>query len=73
MPNSLLPKKYAEYLGLGVEIAASISVPVFGGYFADVYFNTFPWLTLAGIALGVVLFIFTIIRITNKLNSKDDS
>lgn len=72
MANSFLPKKYAEYLGLGVEIAASIAVPVFSGYFADVYFNTFPWITLSGIALAVILFVITVIRITNKLNKKDD-
>ncbi|MEX0721727.1 MAG: AtpZ/AtpI family protein [Balneolaceae bacterium] len=67
-----MPKKYAEYLGLGVEIAASIAGPVLGGYFADDYFNTFPWLTLMGIALAVVLFIVTIIRMTKKLNRKDE-
>lgn len=72
MAKSFLPKKYAEYLGLGAEIAASIAVPLLVGYYADTYFNTFPWLTLTGIFLAVAIFILTIIRITKKLSSNGD-
>lgn len=69
---SLLPKKYRQYLGLGAEIAASIAIPLFLGYFADSYFGTSPWLTLAGIVAGITLFIIDVIHISNRLRSKDE-
>lgn len=58
-----------EYLGLGAEIAAAIGIPIFLGYLFDHWLNTSPYGILAGIVLGLVLFIADVIRISNKLNS----
>jgi len=61
------------YLGLGVEIAASIAVPLLLGYWADTAFGTFPWLTLAGVAIGISLFFVILFQMNSRLGSKDDS
>lgn len=58
-----------EYLGLGAEIAAAIGIPILLGYFFDHWLDTSPYGVLAGVVIGLVLFIADIIRISNKLNS----
>jgi F0F1-type ATP synthase assembly protein I len=45
--------EYARYSGIAVEIAATMGLPVAGGYFADKYFDTHPWLLLLGVFLGL--------------------
>ncbi|HET8864589.1 MAG TPA: AtpZ/AtpI family protein [Gracilimonas sp.] len=72
MPNNFLPKNYAEYLGLGAEIAASLIIPILTGYFLDEYFETSPKFILAGILLAFVVFGLMIARINKKLNKRDD-
>jgi F0F1-type ATP synthase assembly protein I len=52
-PGSRL-HEYARYSGIAVEIAATMGLPVAGGYYADQYFDTHPWLLLAGVFLGLV-------------------
>lgn len=61
------------YLGLGVEIAASIAVPLLLGYWADSFFDTFPWLTLTGVTIGITLFLVIIFQMNSRLGSKDNS
>lgn len=69
MINNLIPKKYREYLGLGAEIAFTLTVPMLLGYFADRYFEISPWGILSGILLGMVLFILMMMRIARKLGN----
>jgi F0F1-type ATP synthase assembly protein I len=45
--------EYARYSGIAFEIAATMGLPVAGGYFADEYLGTHPWLLLLGILLGL--------------------
>ncbi|TVQ11365.1 MAG: AtpZ/AtpI family protein [Balneolaceae bacterium] len=45
--------EYARFSGIAVEISATMGLPVAGGYFADSYFDTHPWLLLLGIVLGL--------------------
>lgn len=71
MSKNLLPKKYSEYLGLGAEIAASLFIPIITGYYLDEYFDTSPLLVLAGILLAIIIFGFTIIRISKKLSEDE--
>lgn len=44
---------YARYSGVAVEISATMGLPIAGGYYADSYFDTHPWLLLLGIVLGL--------------------
>ncbi len=43
------------YLSLGVMFAAAIALGLYGGYQADKWLGTKPWLTLAGGLLGIVV------------------
>ena len=74
MRNEFLPRKYREYLGLGAEIALSLAGPMIGGYYIDVFFESSPVGILIGVAVGLLLFFLTIMRIVSRLNnSKDDA
>lgn len=54
---------YGEYLGLGIQIAASMVLPLLGGVWLDARFETSPWFTLAGAIFGI----FSIFGIVLKL------
>ncbi|MEX0843782.1 MAG: AtpZ/AtpI family protein [Balneolaceae bacterium] len=71
MLHNLLPDEYAEYVGLGAEIAVSMALPIVIGYLLDGYFGLTPWLTLAGVVVGMLNFGLMIARISKKLNQKD--
>lgn len=62
--------KYAEYLSLGLEIAVAIALPILIGYWLDSYFDTSPWLVLAGCLIGIVNVMVIIIRLAGRLNKK---
>ena len=71
MRESFLPKKYREFIGLGAEIAASLSIPIIVGYFIDERLGSTPIGTLSGIGLGMLLFFLIIIRISKRLGQSD--
>lgn len=71
MLHNILPDKYAEYVGLGAEIAVSMAFPIVAGYLLDDYFGTSPWLVLTGVVVGMLNFGLMIARIAKKLNQKD--
>ncbi|MCE1272986.1 MAG: AtpZ/AtpI family protein, partial [Chlorobiales bacterium] len=43
-----------DYVGIGLQIAASFAFFVFLGYWADTKFGTSPLLMLAGVLVGMV-------------------
>jgi len=61
------------YLGLGVEIAASIAIPLLLGYWADTAYGTFPWITVVGVATGLTLFFVIIFQMNSRLSSESES
>lgn len=71
LPGDHKHRKYLEYAGLGVEIAASFSVPILIGYWLDKRFQTFPWLMLSGIFVGIVLMLAIFIRIARDTRKPD--
>jgi ATP synthase protein I len=48
---------------LGLSIAIPLAVGIFLGVWLDGQFHTSPWLTLAGIALGMVVAVFTLAQL----------
>jgi len=62
-------KKYAEYLGLGAEIAVALCVPIFLGYWLDLRWDTSPWLLLAGILLGIGILIGIFARVIKNVSN----
>ncbi|MDR9417423.1 AtpZ/AtpI family protein [Gracilimonas sp.] len=71
MSKNFLPKKYSEYLGLGAEIAASLVIPILAGYYLDEFFGTSPVLILIGVLLAMIIFGFTMLRISTNFDSKE--
>ncbi|WP_440998681.1 AtpZ/AtpI family protein [Fodinibius sp. SL11] len=70
MTNNKKPTDYVEYLSLGGEIAAGLSVPIFIGYGLDSYFDTSPWLLLVGCLIGIVNIFILIFKLNDRLNTK---
>lgn len=67
-------KKYVEigpYLGLGVQLAASIVLMFFLGYWLDGKFGTSPLLTIIFSFLGGFAGIYNVIKTVLELNRKN--
>lgn len=65
--NNNLFKDYAPYLGLGIQLAATIGIMVFVGIWIDKKLDTSPYFTLIfsilGIITGMYHFLKSVIRI----------
>ena len=63
----------SDYMGIGIQIAASFVFFVFAGYWADSRFGTSPILFLAGVMLGMAgmaLVLMKVVREANKQKSR---
>lgn len=56
----------SEYMGLGLQIAASFSFFVFLGYWADSKLGTSPLLLLAGVVVGMVGMALVLMKTVRK-------
>jgi len=63
--------QYFQYLSLGIEIAAGLSVPILTGYWADRHWDTLPWFTFLGIIIGVATMITIMVRVAKDVSRKD--
>ena len=66
--NSNLYKDYAPYLGLGIQLAATIVIMVFVGIWLDGKFNTSPYLTLVFSFLGIFTGMYHFIKSVTRLD-----
>ncbi len=64
-------RDYLQYLSLGAEIAAGLSIPILIGYYLDTRLDTSPWFLLLGALLGIGVLILTSIRLARKLGQDD--
>ena len=55
-------KQLGPYLGLGWILAISVGLGTAGGYYADRWLDTEPWLTIGGIALGMGVGFTSVLR-----------
>ena len=58
-------------MGLGWQIASTLIVFTFGGYWLDRWLGTKPWLLLAGATVGMISIFVQIYRISVDLNQAD--
>ncbi|HEX9950625.1 MAG TPA: AtpZ/AtpI family protein [Rubricoccaceae bacterium] len=58
------------YLGLGVQIAASMAVFTGGGYAVDLWLGSTPWGLLIGAALGMVGIVALIVRVAREADAR---
>jgi F0F1-type ATP synthase assembly protein I len=66
--NSNLYKDYAPYLGLGIQLAATIVLMVFLGIWLDGKFDTSPYLTLVFSLLGIFTGMYHFIKSVTRLD-----
>ncbi len=57
-----------EYLGLGIQIAASLLIPLLAGIWIDRKFGFFPWITVIGALFGIVSVFAIIFKIAWMAN-----
>ncbi|NTW68453.1 MAG: AtpZ/AtpI family protein [Chlorobiaceae bacterium] len=60
----------SDYMGLGLQIAASFAFFVFLGYWADTKLGSSPYLLLAGVVVGMVGMALTLMRVVRSANKK---
>jgi len=59
------------YLFIGLQIAGSMALFVLGGYFADRWLGTTPWLLLVGAGLAMVAVVGTLMRAVQVLDAEN--
>ena len=47
---------------IGLEFVVVGCLPIFGGYWCDVWLHSTPWLTVAGVAVGLAAAMYNLIR-----------
>jgi F0F1-type ATP synthase assembly protein I len=62
----------SDYLGLGLQIAASFAFFVFLGYWADTRLGSSPILFLVGVVVGMVGMGLVLMNTVRKANRKSD-
>lgn len=64
-------KQAEPYLGMGMQMALSMTVFVFAGYGLDLWLDTLPWFLIGGALLGVFAVFALIFRLTAQLTERD--
>ena len=62
--------RYAKYSSIGIEMAASVAVGAFIGYWLDGYFGTEPWLMIFWLICGVAAGFRSLFRMTKNLQKE---
>jgi F0F1-type ATP synthase assembly protein I len=62
-------RQVSAIFALSIEAGLSVVVGIFIGYYADKYFGTTPWLTLAFTCLGFVASVVRLIEIGKIMGS----
>lgn len=60
----------SDYLGLGLQIAASFAFFVFLGYWADGKLGTTPLMLLLGVAVGMAGMVLVLMKVLRRANQK---
>ena len=61
----------APYMGLGLQLALGMAFFAVGGYLLDRRLGTIPWLTLAGVVLGLVAIGAKLWQVNAQLQRRD--
>lgn len=64
--------QYSEYLGLGIQIAAAMVVPLLLGGWLDRKFGLFPWLTVVGALFGILNLFAITLKLAITANKKNE-
>lgn len=61
----------APYLVLGVQLAATVVIMFYVGYWADDHFGTKPWLMIVGLTLGAIAGFYNFFKTVTELGKKE--
>lgn len=64
--------EFGSYLTLGLQLALAVILFFFLGFFLDRLFDTSPWLTIIGFALGVTGGFVSFFRTAIALGKRED-
>lgn len=67
--------QYMHFSAIGIELAASIAVGAFIGYWMDIWLDTSPWFLIFWVLCGIFAGFRSLIRVTKKYlkDNKNDS
>ena len=63
-------KEAGPYLTLGLELGLTMIVWSLIGYLLDMWLGTLPWLTLAGVLVGMISLFIQLIRVAKSSGGK---
>jgi ATP synthase protein I len=59
----------SSFLTIGVQLAGSMLVYIFIGYFLDRWLETEPWFLIAGSVVGMVAFFYQLYKLVKRLEA----
>lgn len=64
--------EWLKYTTVGLQFVLVLLLPLGLGYWADTYFETLPWGTLIGFALGATAAMMGVVREVKRMSSRDE-
>ena len=61
------PLTAGAFLGMGLSVAVTVGAGTFLGYWADTQWHTSPWLLLAGMFLGLVAAVTSVVTLIRRV------
>jgi F0F1-type ATP synthase assembly protein I len=68
MKNLSAVNKYAHVMGLGIEMAVTMALPILLGIYIDGRFEIRPWGVLLGVLFGLLALISRLYKLTIMFN-----
>ncbi len=65
-----LLRDYARYSGLGIQMAISLAIPLYVGWWLDDRFGSTPWGILGGIVFGLASIFTLLYKLTIQSGKK---
>jgi|GEM_PF-6416637 len=63
---------WARYSSLGLEMAATLILPILGGLWLDKHYDMKPWGVVAGAGLGLPASVYLVIAAATRMNRDND-
>jgi F0F1-type ATP synthase assembly protein I len=64
-------RSYGKYLQFGIHMGLSMVIPVLGGFWLDKKLDTFPWMLITGVALGLFSAGWSVYKLVYELELED--
>ena len=61
------PLTAGVFLGMGMSVAVTVGAGTFLGYWADSHWHTAPWLLVAGMLVGLVAAVMSVVALIRRV------